>query len=314
MRARARFELLCGDAQYARGLKRTNIHRRMLKRRRHGLGERLARAELRHRAVLPTLRHACLHDARNNHWVKIHAIAGTTQQLAFRQLHNARIDFAQQIAQVLHGNALEHGRRMQRANKILRKLHATHQFLATLVALANVPRASLVCVRPHMAAPSLRPFPPSRRNQPPGNICYRKLPLSNSLSHCAAFCKHRVIFFPNKKGDPLGCLSPNQREALLASNLVRSKPGKASGPLSRFTPFTPRPSCSRTRHRKQQRARGISTASPSQKLASQNLPEVLTHPLLSRGLTPTVCDLPPQARRAARRLPRGWRPSRTRTA
>ena len=103
-------------------------------------------------------------------------------------------------------------------------------------------------------------------------------------------------------------------EALLASNLVRSKPGKASGPLSRFTPFTPRPSCSRTRHRKQQRARGISTASPSQKLASQNLPEVLTHPLLSRGLTPTVCGLPPQARRAAHRQLRGWRPSRTRTA
>lgn len=59
-----------------------------------------------------------------------------------------------------------------------------------------------------MAVPSLQPFPPSRRNQPPGNICYRKLPLSNSLSHCAAFCKHRVIFFPNKKGAPLGCLSP----------------------------------------------------------------------------------------------------------
>ena len=130
---------LCGDAQYARGLKRTNIHRRMLKRRRHGLGGRLARAELRHRAILPTLRHACLHDARNNHWVKIHAIAGTTQQLAFRQLHNARIDFAQQIAQVLHGNALEHGRRMQRANKILRKLHATHQLLATLVARQTAP-------------------------------------------------------------------------------------------------------------------------------------------------------------------------------
>lgn len=66
-------------------------------------------------------------------------------------------------------------------------------------------------MRPHMAVPSLQPFPPSRRNQPPGNICYRKLPLSNSLSHCAAFCKHRVIFFPNKKGAPLGCLSPNQR-------------------------------------------------------------------------------------------------------
>ena len=152
-------------------------------------------------------------------------------------------------------------------------------------------------------------------NQPPGNICYRKLPLSNSLSHCAAFCKHRVIFFPNKKGARSAAFpQTSASEALLASNLVRSKPGKASGPLSRFTPFAPRPSCSRIRHRKQQRARGISTASPSQKLASQNLPEALTHPLLSRGLTPAACDLPPQARRAAHRQLRGWHPSRTRTA
>lgn len=115
-------------------------------------------------------------------------------------------------------------------------------------------------------------------NQPPGNICYRKLPLSNSLSHCAAFCKHRVIFFPNKKGARSAAFpQTSASEALLASNLVRSKPGKASGPLSRFTPFTPRPSCSRTRHRKQQRARGISTASPLAKV-SESKPSGGTDP------------------------------------
>lgn len=170
-------------------------------------------------------------------------------------------------------------------------------------------------MRPHVAVPSLQPFPPSRRNQPPGNICYQKLPLSNSLSHCAAFCKHRVIFFPNKKGAPLGCLSPNQRFASASyKQSCSQQTWQSIRPLSRFTRFTPRPSCSRIRHRKQQRARGISTASPSQKLASQSLPEALTHPLLSRGLTPTVCDLPPQARSAAHRQLRGWRPSQTHTA
>ena len=138
MRVRARLQLLGGNAQDARRFLRADVHGRVLQRGRHRFGERLTRAELRHRAVLPALRHGSKHAALDDHRVEVQLVARAAQQLAFAKLHDAGVYLFQQFETVLLGNAAKHRRRFQRTNVFQPDSHARPCLLLRQQMLPNV--------------------------------------------------------------------------------------------------------------------------------------------------------------------------------
>ena len=107
MRVRARLQLLGGNAQDARGFLRADVHGRVLQRGTASAND--SPGELRHRAVLPALRHGSKHATLDDHRVEVQLVARAAQQLAFAKLHDAGVYLFQQFETVALGNAANTG-------------------------------------------------------------------------------------------------------------------------------------------------------------------------------------------------------------